>query len=258
MRAAYPSTDVQLIEAAERTNRWAERCLGHERAEGQLVFGIVQGGVIPELRASCAQTLGALPFDGFGIGGLSVGGPRAQTWPALEAACGALPPPPRYLMGVGAPDDLLEAVGRGIDMFDCVLPTRLGRHGAALVASGQMDLRKRALAGREGPLDEGCDCIACARFSIGYLHHGSGPTRTWRSLVSLHNIRFLVRLMEGARVAILNGTFQEYRETHLRELRTGEYSNSVSRGATPVEQLPSGTATCPWVASSGSSSVSPS
>ncbi len=205
--APYPCPPTQLREAADRTNRWAERSLATKRAPGQLVFGIVQGGVDPDLRAECARVQSDLPFDGYGIGGLSVGEPRELTWPALEAVCDSLPETrPRYLMGVGAPSDIVEAISRGVDLFDCVLPTRLGRHGAALTADGQMDLRRAEHAKRDVPLDPSCDCIACTNFEIGYLHHlVRAGEDLGRSLVSLHNIRFLTRLASAARLAILDG-----------------------------------------------------
>jgi queuine tRNA-ribosyltransferase len=213
----YPLRREALRDALERTNRWAERCLAAPRATGQLVFGIVQGGMDPDLRTESAERLAKLPFDGYGIGGLSVGEPRSETWPALEAACASLPVNhPRYLMGVGAPRDLIEAIARGVDMFDCVLPTRLGRHGAALTPSGQVDLRKVAFARRDEPLDPECDCLACTRFSLAYLHHlVRAEEDLGRSLISLHNIRFLTRLVEGARAAILEGRFAELFQAHL-------------------------------------------
>jgi len=213
----YPSGYRELRDAVDRTSRWAERCLAAERAPGQLVFGIVQGGTDPDLRTSSAAALGDLPFDGYGIGGLSVGEPRTETWPALDAACSALPiGRPRYLMGVGAPSDLVDAIARGVDMFDCVLPTRLGRHGAALTVGGQIDLRKAAFARSDEPLDAACDCLACTRFPLGYLHHlVRGDEDLGRSLISLHNVRFLTRLVEDARGAILEGRFSELVQSRL-------------------------------------------
>src|SRR5439155_318036 len=158
--------------ATARTARWAERSLVAPHAPGQAVFGIVQGGIDLAMRRASARALAEMGFDGFGIGGLSVGEERAATWPALEAALAELPPDrPRYLMGVGEPDDVLEAISRGVDMFDCVIPTRLGRNGTVLTPAGRMDLRRTALAASGGPLDAACDCLACTRFSVGYLHH---------------------------------------------------------------------------------------
>jgi queuine tRNA-ribosyltransferase len=156
-------------------------------------------------------------FDGYGIGGLSVGEPRSETWPALDAAIAPLPlGSARYLMGVGEPDDLLTAIAHGVDMFDCVLPTRLGRNGTAMTPTGRLDLRRTALADRPDPLDPTCDCPGCTRFSLGYLHHlvRSGEELGLR-LVSLHNVRFLVRLVQDARRAILAGRFATFRDEAL-------------------------------------------
>jgi len=208
----YPSPRALLERAVARTLRWAERCIGIPRSDGQAIFGIVQGGTEPDLRVACAEALAAMPFDGYGIGGLSVGEPRDQTWPAVAAACSALPVDrPRYLMGVGAPVDLMEAIARGVDMFDCVLPTRLGRHGSALVPGGRLDLRKITLARRDGPLDPACDCLACTKFSVGYLHYLTrADADLARVLLSVHNVRFLTRLASAARTAILDGSFAEF------------------------------------------------
>jgi queuine tRNA-ribosyltransferase len=211
--SAYPASPATLHEAADRTHRWAHRCLAARHSPGQLVFGIVQGGTDPGLRAECAATLGSLPFDGFGIGGMSVGEPRTETWPAVEAACRELPAErPRYLMGVGAPGDLIEAIARGVDMFDCVLPTRLGRHGAVLTPAGQVDLRKVVHARRNEPIDSTCDCPTCTQFTVDYLHHLiRAEEDLGRTLMSIHNIRYLTRLAQDARLAILEGRFAEFR-----------------------------------------------
>jgi queuine tRNA-ribosyltransferase len=220
----HPCPPAELIAATSRTTRWAERSLAAPHAPGQAIFGIVQGGVDLGLRRSSARSLAQMGFDGYGIGGLSVGEERAATWPALDAALAELPSDrPRYLMGVGEPDDLLEAIARGVDMFDCVLPTRLGRNGTVMLPTGRLDLRRTALAGQSGPLDPACDCSVCARFSVGYLHHlvRSGEELGLR-LASTHNVRFLLRLAEGARAAILAGRFEEYRSEALRTWRRSD------------------------------------
>jgi len=213
----YPCPPEQLRDATERTTRWAHRSLVARHAPDQATFGIVQGGTDVDLRRESAAALAAMGFDGYGIGGLSVGEPRSETWPALDAAISALPPGSvRYLMGVGEPDDVLTAIEHGVDMFDCVLPTRLGRNGTAMTPTGRLDLRRTALADRPGPLDAACDCPGCTRFSLGYLHHlvRSGEELGLR-LVSLHNVRFLIRLVQEARRAILDGTFATYRDEAL-------------------------------------------
>ncbi|MSQ24156.1 MAG: tRNA guanosine(34) transglycosylase Tgt [Chloroflexi bacterium] len=220
--AAYPCPSGELRAAAEQTQRWAERSLRVARDEPTDLFGIIQGGVDLGLRSWCATELGQMPFGGFGIGGLSVGEPRSETWPALEAALGPLPADrTRYLMGVGAPDDLVEGIARGVDLFDCVLPTRLGRHGSVLTRAGKLNLRSRTLASAAGPLDPACDCLACTGFPLAFLHYLArlGDPLGMR-LASLHNIRFLTRLVEEARGAILKGQFAEFRESQLADDRT--------------------------------------
>jgi queuine tRNA-ribosyltransferase len=213
----YPCPPAQLREATQRTTRWAHRSLVSRHAPDQAVFGIVQGGTDVDLRRESAVSLAAMGFDGYGIGGLSVGEPRSETWPALDAALSALPTgSARYLMGVGEPDDVLTAVAHGVDMFDCVLPTRLGRNGSAMTPTGRLDLRRTALADRPDPLDASCDCPGCTRYSLGYVHHlvRSGEELGLR-LLSLHNVRFLVRLVQEARRAIVSGTFETYRDEAL-------------------------------------------
>lgn len=193
--------------AAERTHRWAERCLATEPAQGQLRFGIAQGGFDAGLRLDSARVLGELPFDGYGIGGLSLGEPMALTYQLVSLQAAALPVDrPRYLMGVGTPADLIEAISRGVDMFDCVLPTRIARNGSILTQGGRINLRNQKFAGDAGPLDEGCDCYACRRFSRAYLRHlfMAGEILGHR-LASIHNLRVLVRLVTEIRSAIGSG-----------------------------------------------------
>jgi queuine tRNA-ribosyltransferase len=172
-----------------------------------------------ELRAESARFIGSLPFDGISIGGLSVGEPKALMWRMLEAAVPELPDgKPRHLLGVGSPDDLLEGVARGIDMFDCVLPTRTARTGGLYTPTGRVNLRGARFREETGPIDATCDCYTCRTFSAGYLHHliraeddeSRGELLYYR-LASIHNLRFLIRLMEGARLALLDGTFPAYR-----------------------------------------------
>jgi queuine tRNA-ribosyltransferase len=217
--APYPCPPEEAQMATERTHRWAERALASRERADQALFGIPQGGMDAERRAESARFIATLPFDGFSIGGLSVGEPKPVMWEMLEAAIPELPDDkPRHLLGVGSPDDLLEAVGRGVDLFDCVLPTRTARTGGLYTPRGRVNVRTARFREEQGPVDASCDCYTCRTFSAGYLHHliraeedeSRGELLYYR-LASIHNLRFLIRLMEGARIAILAGTFPEYR-----------------------------------------------
>src|SRR2546423_8153050 len=193
--------------AMERTHRWAARCLAAEAAPGQLRFGIVQGGFDDDLRTESAGVLAQQPFDGFGIGGLSLGEPKSVTYRSLSLQTAVLPRDrPRYLMGVGTPGDLVEAIARGVDMFDCVLPTRIARNGSILTRGGRINLRNRRFIEDSGPPDEECDCYTCQRFSPAYLPHlfMAGEILGHR-LASIHNLRVLVRLVTEIRQSIGSG-----------------------------------------------------
>jgi len=205
----WPATDAVARAAMDRTHAWARRCLESEPAPGQLRFGIVQGGFDAALRRESAQALAALPFDGFGIGGLSVGEPKALTYALLSAQAAAMPVDrPRYLMGVGTPADFVEAIARGVDLFDCVLPTRIARNGSILTRGGRLNLRNRQFLDDAGPPEESCDCYTCARFTRAYLRHlfMAGEILGHR-LASIHNLRMLVRLVDQIRDAIGTGRF---------------------------------------------------
>jgi queuine tRNA-ribosyltransferase len=219
----YPTPPEEARVATERTHRWAERALAAKTRPDQALFGIPQGSMDAGMRAESARFIGSLPFDGFSIGGLSVGEPKELMWRMLEAATPELPDAkPRHLLGVGSPDDLLEGVARGIDMFDCVLPTRTARTGGLYTPQGRVNVRSARYREEQGPVDPTCDCYTCRTFSAGYLHHliraegdeSKGELLYYR-LASLHNLRFLMRLMEGARAAILAGTFPAYRARFL-------------------------------------------
>ena len=215
---SWPATAATAREAMERTHRWARRCLAAEAAPGQLRFGIVQGGFDEDLRRESANVLGRLPFDGFGVGGLSLGEPKALTYRLLSLQTAILPRErPRYLMGVGTPADLVEAIARGVDMFDCVIPTRIARNGSILTRGGRINLRNRQFIEDPGPLDEACDCYTCRRFSRAYLRHlfMAGEILGHR-LASIHNLRLLVRLVAQIREAIGTGGL-EPAVTSLRE-----------------------------------------
>ena len=214
-----PATRSQVSEAMERSLAWAERCLAARRRSDQAMFGIVQGGLETDLRAASARHLCALPFEGYAVGGLSVGeGPEAMA-SALAATMPYLPSDkPRYLMGVGKPEDIINAVSVGIDMFDCVLPTRCGRNALLYTFSGPVRLRNARYAEDESPIEENCPCIAC-RHSRRYLRHlflaGEmlGPV-----LASVHNLTFYQRLVSRLREAIETGCFTETRTALLASL----------------------------------------
>src|SRR5438477_2570730 len=204
---AWPTTPATARAATEQTHSWALRCRDEYRAPGQLRFGIVQGGFDEDLRRESAQFLSGLAFDGFGVGGLSLGEPKSLTYRLLSVQTAILPRDrPRYLMGVGTPADLIEAIARGVDMFDCVLPTRIARNGSILTRGGRINLRNHRFIEDKGPPDESCDCYTCQRFSRAYLRHlfMAGEILGHR-LASIHNLRTLVRLVEQLRDTIGHG-----------------------------------------------------
>jgi queuine tRNA-ribosyltransferase len=210
-----PSPPSVVGLAVDRTAAWAARAASAHRrlrdgGNQQALFGIAQGGVDPDLRRVSASRTVEVGFDGYAIGGLSVGEPREAMLPALAAALDVLPADqPRYLMGVGDPRSIIEAVALGVDMFDCVLPTRLGRHGTVLTSAGRVNLRNRMWVESDEPLDTECACEVCGRYSRGYLRHlllVGEPTVA--RLVTLHNLHWLLGLVRGLREAILAGTFQ--------------------------------------------------
>ncbi|MEW6448662.1 MAG: tRNA guanosine(34) transglycosylase Tgt [Bacillota bacterium] len=214
----YPAAREKVQAAVERTTAWAERSYAAQTKD-QNLFGIVQGGVYEDLRVKSARELTALDFAGYAVGGLSVGEPKDLMYAALDWTVPLLPPrKPRYLMGVGHPEDIVEAVARGIDMFDCVLPTRLGRHGGALTRRGRLNIRNASYAQDFGPLEEGCGCYACRNFTRAYIHHltRSGEILGVR-LLTTHNLYFLMRLTDEIRAAIESGTFTGLREKWTRE-----------------------------------------
>lgn len=209
----HTSTPRELKAAVERTIRWAGECREQPRAPGQMVFGIVQGGSDAAMREECAKRIVGLDFDGYAIGGVSVGEPEPEMMKAVEITEPFLPQnQPRYAMGLGTPAQLVELVARGVDMFDCVLPTRVARNGTAFTRKGSISVKGGAYKADFRPIEEGCDCYACRNFSRAYLRHllNVGEILGLRML-SVHNTRMFVRTMEEARAAILDGTFGEYR-----------------------------------------------
>ncbi len=204
-------------EALERTHEWAVRCKAAHRRSDQALFGIVQGGIFPELRRASAQVLRALDFPGYAIGGLSVGETKAQMYATLEVTVPELPTSkPRYLMGVGAPEDIIEAVARGIDLFDCVLPTRLARNGALLTRRGRINLRNARYAADPLPVEPGCQCYTCQYFSRAYLRHlVKAGEILGLHLATLHNLHFVLQFMAEIRERIAEGRFAQFREQFL-------------------------------------------
>ncbi|HEY2614654.1 MAG TPA: tRNA guanosine(34) transglycosylase Tgt, partial [Chthoniobacterales bacterium] len=190
--------------------------------EGQLVFGIVQGATFEELRTSSAQALAAMDFDGYAIGGVSVGEPEIEMMRAVEWSEPFLPEnKPRYAMGLGTPPQLIEMVARGIDMFDCVLPTRLARTATAFTAVGTLNLRNAEFTAQTGPVEDGCACEACRGYSRAYIRHLlKSEEILGLRLLSIHNLHFYLDLMKRARAAIEDGSFQEFRKRFVSGYRT--------------------------------------
>ena len=210
----YPATREYVTRSTERTLRWAKRGLEAKTRDDQALFGIVQGGAFRDLREHAAKELAALPFEGYSIGGTSIGEPKEVCYQMIEDAVRFLPQDkPRYLMGVGSIDYILEGITHGIDMFDCVLPTRLARHGAIMTRHGRINIQRAEYEHDFTPIDPECDCYTCQHYTKAYLRHlykskeGFGQT-----LNSIHNIRFLIKLCEEAREAIKEDRFAEFKE----------------------------------------------
>jgi len=212
----------ELAAAVRRTSLWAERSRAAPRADGQLVFGIVQGGVDARLRTESARAVTELEFDGYAIGGLSVGEERLPMLDTVTHTTARLPAAkPRYFMGLGEPEGMVEMIARGIDMFDCVLPTRLGRTGSAMTAGGRLNLRNARFAEDPRPLLEGCACPACAGgFSRAYIRHLVGQREiSGLRLLTLHNLHQAIATVDAARRAILGGSFASWRDERALEAR---------------------------------------
>jgi queuine tRNA-ribosyltransferase len=208
-----PPYEREYIEAAmARTHVWAERCLRAQKRPDQALFGIVQGGAFADLRAQSANYIASLGFPGHAIGGLSVGETKADMNSMLEVVNAILPDgKPRYLMGVGSPEDLINGVLRGVDIFDCVLPTRLARHQAAMTRTGRLNLLNAIYAHDTRPIDESCDCYTCQNFTRAYIRHLVVAKEMLAStLLSIHNLRTLVHLMEDIRQSIIKGHFHTF------------------------------------------------
>ena len=222
----YPSSYEYTKDSVDRTLRWAKRGKDAHTRKNQALFGVVQGSEYPDLRKYCAQELVKMNFDGYSIGGTSVGEDKKTHYEMLDYTLPYLPEDkPRYEMGIGAVNDILEAVERGVDMFDCVLPTRIARHGTLMTSQGRITIRKNIYKDDFSPLDPNCDCKCCKNYTKAYLNHlyraneGLG-----NRLMSIHNLRFLIKLMEDIRLAIKEDRFVEFKKDFL------EKSNFDERG----------------------------
>jgi queuine tRNA-ribosyltransferase len=213
----YPCPREYVEESLGRTHRWAERAQRAHVRPDQALFGIVQGSTYADLRRQSAETLAAMDFPGYAIGGLSVGEPKAEMHAMLDASVPHLPHGrPRHLLGVGSPEDFFQGVARGIDMFDCVLATRIARHGALLVPTGRLNIRNAQYERDPHPVEEGCTCYTCQRFTRAYLRHlFQGGESLGLRLATIHNLHFLLNLVQRIRESILAGTFATFKDEFL-------------------------------------------
>lgn len=219
---AYGQQKEKVAEATERTHRWAKRCLNSFKNERQALFGIAQGGIYPELRRYSARHIASMDFSGFAVGGLCLGEPKAVMWEIVEETVSNLPSEKvRYLMGVGSPEDLVEGVARGIDLFDSALPTRVARNGALFTRNGRRNIRNAEFKNKDEPLDVDCDCYTCRAFSTAYIHHlFKAEELLGLRLATIHNLRFILKLMEEIRQAIKTGKFPGFKKGFLERYQT--------------------------------------
>lgn len=218
--APYPADRDYVKKSLERTSRWAARCKeAHKKPDQQALFGIVQGGMYPDLRKQSAEEITAIGFPGYAIGGLSVGEPKPLMYEILEQTTPYLPEDkPRYLMGVGSPDDLLEGVLRGVDMFDCVLPTRIARNGTAMTSVGKVVIKNAKYYDDFSPLDPNCSCYTCRNYTKAYLRHLYKADEILSSrLMTYHNLFFLIELMKNVRQAILDDRLLDFKDEFFRK-----------------------------------------
>jgi len=225
-----PSTacEPEVVEAIARTSRWMDRCLSAKRDDRQLLFGIVQGGLFLEHRKSSVESLIDLDLPGYAIGGLSVGESKEKMYKIVKRTTAMLPEDkPRYLMGVGSPEDLVECVANGIDMFDCVMPTRVARNGALYKRTGRENITVGKYKNINRPFDENCSCYTCKRFSAGYISHlfRSREYLAYR-LASIHNLHFIHTLMHEMKIAIKTGSFLDYVENFRAQYNLPEINSN--------------------------------
>src|SRR5690625_3817872 len=221
----YPATYDYMEKSVERTSRWAERSLkAHQRKDKQALFGIIQGGEFKELRKQSARDITSLGFPGYAIGGLSVGEPKEVMNEVLEYTTPLMPEnKPRYLMGVGSPGSLIEGAMRGIDMFDCVLPTRIARNGTCMTSRGRLVVRNAKYKDDYRPIDEKCDCYTCKNYTRAYIRHLINTNETFGfRLTTYHNLHFLLKLMEQVRQAIMNNELRDFKEAFFEQYGLNE------------------------------------
>jgi queuine tRNA-ribosyltransferase len=225
----WPCERDYAARSLEMTTRWGARCKNAPRKDRQLLFGIVQGTTFDDLRQQSAQAVVDLDFDGYAIGGVSVGEPEEEMIRAVESSEPFLPKDkPRYAMGLGTPPQLLEMIARGMDMFDCVLPTRLARNGTAFASTGTLNLKNAEFAKDKRPIEEGCNCPACGEFSRGYIRHlVKAEEILGLRLITLHNLHFYLDLMRQARAKIDNGTFREFRNDFVNNYKTRDAEETL-------------------------------
>jgi queuine tRNA-ribosyltransferase len=224
--------DKSIVRTAmQRTGKWASRCKQVHRNDKQLLFAIVQGGIYEDLRKESVDTLTSMDFPGYAIGGLSLGETKETTWLVVELTTKMLPvDKPRYLMGVGSPEDILHGIDYGIDIFDSALPTRVARNGALFTASGRKNITKAYYRLKDEPIDTTCDCYTCRHFSAAYLNHlfRAGELLAYR-LATIHNLRFISNLVKNARAAINNDSFTVFKQEFISGYRTTDESTRVSQ-----------------------------
>ena len=221
---AYGATEKEVRQAMDRTHRWAKQCFNAHQSSptgassGQALFGIVQGGTFPELREESAGAISSIPFHGYAVGGLAVGENKEDMYRFTDQVVRLLPSDkPRYLMGVGSPEDLVEGVSRGVDMFDCALPTRVARNGSLFTPNGRVDITKSKYQEQHGPVDDSCDCYTCQNYSAAYLRHlFRSKELLGLRLASIHNLRFVLALMERIRESIVEERFDSFRKEFLQ------------------------------------------
>jgi queuine tRNA-ribosyltransferase len=221
----YPATLEYAASSTDRTTRWARRCRQEflSLKTGQALFGIVQGGAYPELRKRSAEELLEIGFEGYAIGGLAIGEPKEQTWEAIATANSVLPEDkPRYMMGVGFPEDIIQGVSMGVDMFDCVMPTRNARNGSLFTSAGRLAMRNAKHFDDMSPVDTDCDCYLCQNFSRAYLRHLYLSDEILAStLGTIHNFRFYLKMMEAIHRAIQEQRFDRWRKEFTEKYQSG-------------------------------------
>ncbi len=236
----HPATRQRAEEDLRRTLSWAARARDAHGDHPQLLYGIVQGSTYPDLRQRAAERIAGLGFDAYAIGGVSVGESKAQLWSAVDASLPALPEArPRHLLGVGHPEDLIEGIARGIDSFDCVMPTRVARMAGALTMQGRLNLRNAKHAKDRAPIEDACGCYTCRRFSRGALRHFlKAGEILGAQLLTLHNLHFTLRLVAEAREAILAGRFDTFRRRFLIDYEQGAHAQFLDSARPEPQETP--------------------